>query len=684
MIDQVIQKFEYIGWAFEFALIAWGVGYFLLMHRANAKEIRLSNAPGFLPSSSELKRGVSEEQMARFSDCPILKELLAILRPKASEGLIQEEALLSALEDEVHGRGVMLKELAGALILTGLFCTFVSLSFELHSSKADVVKYQSVIRLVGLNWPAILGGLICTGLSSWARQLNESLFRNYRRWLESDIFPMLGASRGTMDQLKESLRQFNNTAGEMIKTMAPLQQMASVLQNFQSSIVCELAPAIRDSLVGVSVGLSDAAMKDLRALNAESKAAIARIVHDQARILSLYEGSEHRVVEIASSLQKVVSAVTSISDASTRVGNALSSCSDATMDLKSAVQANTAFGAEFVSGVEALTSAVGVTNGALRNHLLALPPLTASMEKSRQATEVAGVHLQTLIQGVQPVALALPALGPAVQSTSDRWQEAIIQMGEILESMSQRTSAIESTTKGLLGSLSTAAESASELNDHLAQIAPNLAIVTQNLATSDSRLERIAHVTVSAVESIRATESTLQSLSASVPGVVKSAQSLRDDVGSIGKSLGDSIDHLSQAQQAALSLPDALTKALQQELHTALFPTMDALKTSAQHVGELAGSLRDLSGKLHIGLGGLEAERNRFNPVRTPPKPGRPHIPLLPVEMASGSGRPGREQLALGESEGLLVSPGTSDGTKHEGDSYDGSNAAQGQTSHGE
>jgi hypothetical protein len=183
-----------LAWTIEFGLFIYVLVKFGLMWRTQVREMAYLRTGLSLPPVTALESGIDADAYREALSLPVLGSLLRVIAVKAKRRMIDEAVVIGAVEEDVFKRGAVFREVAAAAILVGLLCTFFTLYMELGSFNAEVLqaKYAQVVQLVGLNWPAVLVGLVASVCSACVRQWNDRLFAACRWWLEEKVFPSLG------------------------------------------------------------------------------------------------------------------------------------------------------------------------------------------------------------------------------------------------------------------------------------------------------------------------------------------------------------------------------------------------------------------------------------------------------------------------------------------------------------
>lgn len=459
-------------WAIEFGLLVYVLVKFWRMWRTQRREMGYLSTGMSLPSVTALENGIDPSVYREVLSLPVLGNLLRVIAVKAKRRLIDEAVVIAAVEEDVFKRGAVFREVAAAAILVGLLCTFLTLFMELGTFNAEVLqaKYAQVVQLVGLNWPAVLVGLVATVCSAGVRKWNDRLFAACRWWLEERVFPELGMARGTADLLRGSLEQFNKTTGHLIATMAPLQQLGTVMRGFQTSMVEQMVPAVKEAFSNVTVGLSDSALQEFHAFTLESRRLLARIAADHAKMLELYEAAERRTAQIETATLRAVSSLDSIGDRTGELVDVLRLNCERSAELTAVLPATTQVAYDLLDAIgkiELATSRLIVGASELSGKA---GPMTVALGEVKLAVEELKTTAASANEILRPALEIIPVFRSAVQVTSDRWQESVLQMAEMLEATIARAKKIEETSTSLSALLegisSTVPRVAAELERH--------------------------------------------------------------------------------------------------------------------------------------------------------------------------------------------------------------------------
>jgi hypothetical protein len=435
-----------------------------------------------LPPADEIKKGLSPERRGQCNRLKYLPELLDIVEPKAKAGTLQEESVISALEGRMLRGVTWFRELSSIFILAALVITF----FRLHQDLPKILSKRHVtaedlapiVPLVGANWPLIALGLLFYCGAALYDQIQLCRFKAYEGWLEADIFPHLGVSRSTSDQLAAALKQFTTTAATMNRSLAPLQQLGIVLSDFQTGLVNELVPAIKEGLQHVSIGLSDSAINKLT-VTADSSAHVLRALQDQqARMLTIMTASERRTAELAAtvdalahythcvslSLSKQAALLEASTSAADRLGTVVHDATEQMQGQSAALQAS-------VSALEGSLDNQGriieAQAGVIREMITLMSDanrklggLTGSMELA--VTQVKALDktvmtfaalLDSVVGPLKALAAAVPDFATRVNDLQERWQEAMLQMTSLAEEVTKRTGQIDGAALQLTESI---------------------------------------------------------------------------------------------------------------------------------------------------------------------------------------------------------------------------------------
>jgi predicted nucleic acid-binding Zn-ribbon protein len=407
---------------------------------------------GRLPHFMEVRAGEIRSRLREYTHLSHLEFVLNLVEPKARTGFLQEEAVVDALYDKIVNRSNWLRESSSILILLALAITFFNLHDKLsavlspHAGTFTPDTLRPVLELVGATWPLIFGGFLLYVLSLFEQCLQSKRFENWRHWLETAIFPEIGSSRSTADQLSSALTQFNNTVGQISQAIAPIQGLETALSGFQNGLIENLIPAVEKSLANVSVNLSTQAVEGLRDVTRESTRILRQIQDNQARILTVVIAAEQRSVAIGAAVQEVASQTSRVAAAMASNAERIESNTSAMTGLYQQLGTATA---TWEQRAATLNDTVGAAAQAIQNNADITRDLTRQtdslnlflVELGKQSSALTA-EVNSLSSAFAQVQSALaPIVGP-LQRTADsvgsftasalglqeRWQDAMLQM----------------------------------------------------------------------------------------------------------------------------------------------------------------------------------------------------------------------------------------------------------------
>jgi len=423
------------------------------------------------PNADELKNGLSRERREYFANIRHFQFVIDVIEPKVQAGTLQEEAVLSALEDRITGGTNVLREASSIAILAALTITFFTLHRELPAIFAKQPDLKGVMTLVGANWPLIGLGLVLYFLSTVWYAMTTRIFLLYRSWLESAIFPFLGLSRSTSDQLVAALAQFNGTVASMNGSLAPLQGLGIVLQQFQTGLVQQLVPALERGLRGISVGLSDRAVSDLREFVGNASSLFKTVQDHEARMLTLAAATERRTAELAAAVDAISDSSRSTAENLAAQAVRLEANTDAVRGFTRVVQEHSSsLSAELAvltraaqqlvtdleghgGKLEALQGATADAADAVGDVAKLLPEISSLIESGVCETRNAIVPIIGL---TEVVGSAVEVTRPVAEKFTDliaRWENAMLQMSSLADDIRSRTEAIENRSANLVSAL---------------------------------------------------------------------------------------------------------------------------------------------------------------------------------------------------------------------------------------
>lgn len=462
-------------------------------------ESRILHLRQGLPKADEIQGGLSPERKRKLPSVEYLPAILDIVEPKAKAGILQEDAILSALEGRILHRVNWFRELSSISILAALVFTFFKLHQELQGilSKQDLKgpDLAPIVPLVGANWPLIALGLVFYLAGVFYQRIAWYRFEAYQEWLESEIFPYLGVSRSTSNQLSTALSQFTNTAATMNRSLAPLQQLGTALAEFQNGLINELVPAIKEGLQHVSVGLTDTALNKLTA-STEGSARVVRALQDhQARMLTVLMAAEKRTGDLASAVEAVarhteligsaLSKQSPVVDANTsamrglgetiresggRLGTLSASLESNICVLEGAVSKQTRSIDSLSQSITGLGTIVSDADSTMRELRHLAREAAANMSALDRTVSVFGALLAPITEPLTKTAQALPDFATKVDELQARWQESMLQMSSLADEINSRTIKIEASTAEFTAALVSATSSLRVIDDRVVAV----------------------------------------------------------------------------------------------------------------------------------------------------------------------------------------------------------------------
>jgi uncharacterized protein YoxC len=425
-----------------------------------------------LPTVKELRDRTARSLLPQYSQLDHLEFVVELIEPRAEKGILQEEAVLGALHDRIVNQTDWYRESSAIAILLGLAITFWRLAQALPKTKTVTAEDLSpVLSLVGATWPLVGAGLILYGLSTVWQKLAWEHYDAWRHWLETAVFPELGASRSTLKKLDATLDEFTKVAGEITTLLMPIQGIAPALTTFQSDLIDRLVPAIKNGLSRASVGLSDQALRELRSAGTDSLRVVREIQDNQARILSISIAAQRNVAEIAASVSAVAQNAQAVACALEKHEPAL--------------QANSAAMVKFHSELEQYAGIIAVTSRDLTNaltanreavslsqttttgllaHVKALTPELSANVAALAALSASMAQVQSSIQSTEQILALIPdplratagCLPPLVQKldvVQSRWSEAMLQIAAMTDEIARRTNTLDEHARRLANAI---------------------------------------------------------------------------------------------------------------------------------------------------------------------------------------------------------------------------------------
>lgn len=408
--------------------------------------------------------------------------VIDMIEPKARKQILQEESVLSALHDRIVNATDGYRETSALCILSALVATFFTLNTGLgdlvNGAQINADSLKPILSLVGFSWPLIAAALALYFFSILKQHLAWQHFDAWRHWLETDIFPELGASRSTLDKLERALGDFNTTARNIGELLLPVQAIGPALHAFQGDLVQHLVPAIKDGLARVSVGLSDDALSEFRKATQHSARAVESIQDNQGRILTLTASSERRTAELAAAVNVIAAQSSNVAAALAQQAPALLDCTARINELSQTVgelDKNSHLRADgmrlTIQSVQQALHQQLEDGRRLTAALQSISPVLISADAMlREATaklgtvaETAGKADMTLASITEPLQRLSGTMEPFLAkaaSLDQRWQEAMLQMGALTDEIHTRTSSLEKTSSALTAALG---QSVSEL-----------------------------------------------------------------------------------------------------------------------------------------------------------------------------------------------------------------------------
>lgn len=571
------------------------------------------------PQSEELRGAISAERARDFSQHKAVEFVVKVIGPKAKAGLLQEESVLTAVEDFIFPRVCSLRELSAAAILSGLILTF----WTLH---AEFTKFQlrdggggglaPILQLLGATWPLIGLGLVANVSSSIREAINSKRFDLYRRWLEAEIFPRLGASRTTADRLEAALTEFNRTTAGMKSSLEPLQGLGASLSRFQGDMVTMLVPTLQAGLKNVSVGLSEAAASKLTA-NSDAAAHVLKTVQDhQSRMLALLTQAERRSAQLVSVVESVAQHSSGIATSLGIQANHLLASTSASRDLSEALnQTSLRLEGRFTTLENRLSALEGcldlqtrssdstnLTLAALLNTLRQTEPavkelcrhLQSILHNSDQLSDVVTKlrsEIQPIIPAVATVAGRMADFNTRAIGMQDRWQEAMLQMSTLAEEFGSRTKVIDDSARELTTILQGSTKALEGLDDRGKELVSNFGEFRQAAVLVTESNKQLGRT----FEDLQAVGQKLKHLGNSVTGhfsiwqrdtkdVFKKAQDAALSIEQSLSGVGRAVSGIESVNQAAETLSRRLAEVV--ELGR---PALDARVNGSPAHGELRG-----------------------------------------------------------------------------------------------
>lgn len=545
-----------VGWFFEFAYIAAGFTVFWRFRRRNSIERGADNE---LPDADAI-RNHGPETLAKYTNRPILAQMLRTLYSR--RGYIQEEEVVATVEEKVMSRGDSLRDWAALSILTALLFTFLTLYFEVRSSAASTdhnARLTAVFDLVGVNWPGILAGLICTVLAAVVRYQNISLLSEYRRWLDVDIFPNLSAARTTVDQLGKLTEELKGAVDKLSTGLQPLAQLPMVLSRFQTDVIGGFVPKLVEGIQSVPVSFSDTTVQQLRKMSGDSTKLIAQVTRDYGKLVLLSEQSERRQTEIAAGVAETVTALQELRQPVTEVASVLRDNRSATESVSLAL-------------VDVQTEIRG-----LRNEI----PSVAT------AIGTASTDIKALAQPI------------------DRTSQALNEIHPDLQSITVAVGAFTSGIQQIAGQITTLGEAVSEMLPEMRAYSSTLSNSTAAVATGLTSFEGEIK---GSVADARVVASSILAEARSLDGTLTSAQkAVSHAEHSLVDSVRDLFDNAQKAREVEEHAMADAGLALQAATAGIEKTITHAARTLAAALGE-AGELAEKYRGLELAMSGLEKD----------------------------------------------------------------------------
>ncbi len=397
--------------------------------------------------------------------------LIDSLKRGAQTGTLQEEPIISALEDRLVHDKSLLREVPALCILFALLITFYMLFSKLpHMFDNQVPDLRPIIALVGANFWLIGAGFLFSVGSLFERRINLCRFEIYRQWLEREIFPFLGVARTTGDRLAAALETFSSTVKKIEEAIYPISGLASVMQGFQENLIAEMIPALTKGMKKVQIGLSDAAIGELQKTTVESTRALREMKDQQAKMLSLITSGERRSAELASYVSAIATQTGVVAKVLQDQSTILTTNNLSLAQVHASVEESTKSNVLLTSSLARLDKSTVSHIQVLENLAQDLSGLSAlvrgtdddlkELHKSSMGVQ-AGLSDLVTSEGslrseveqsrgvITHASKALTAALADVSDLKDRWSEAMLQMASLIEDISKQTGTFEKSATTL-------------------------------------------------------------------------------------------------------------------------------------------------------------------------------------------------------------------------------------------
>lgn len=477
-----------------------------------------------LPTVEELRNRKAKSLFREYTQLKHLEFVIELIEPRAEKGILQEEAVLNALHDRIVNRLDWYREGSAIAILAALAITFWKLAQTMPEAKTLTAEnLLPILSLVGATWPLVGLGLVLYGLSTVWQTLVWEHYDAWRHWLETVVFPELGASRSTLKKLDATLEEFTNVARQITELLMPIQGLSPALAAFQGDLINLLVPAIKDGLSRASVSLSDQAIRELRSASSDSLRAVREIQDNQARILSISVAAERNVAEIAASVSAVAQKAEAVASALEKHEPALQANSAAVArlhsELEQSITAIAALSRDLINAVTAHREVVDSSRTAtaelmvevrglrpmLAGNTAALGVLSTGIAQVQSSIEATEEILALLPAPLRATAESMPALVQNLGAVQSRWSEAMLLIAAITDEITRQTNTLDEHARRL-------ADALGENNVHLQTTSTELSDARSDLGLLRKDLGTLAAGTQDIVTAFRDLQAMAQKL----------------------------------------------------------------------------------------------------------------------------------------------------------------------------
>lgn len=477
-----------------------------------------------LPTVEELRNRTAKSLLPKYTKLEHLKFVIELVEPRAEKGILQEEAVLNALHDRIVNRIDWYREGSAIAILAALAITFWKLAQTMPKAKTVTAEnLLPMLSLVGATWPLVGLGLVLYGLSTVWQKLVWEHYDAWRHWLESVVFPELGASRSTLKKLDATLEEFTNVARQITTLLMPIQGLSPALAAFQGDLINLLVPAIKDGLSRASVSLSDQAIRELRSASSDSIRAVREIQDNQARILSISVAAERNVAEIAASVSAVAQKAQAVASALEKHEPAVQANNAAVArlhsELERSIAAFAALSRDLINAMTAHREAVDSSRTTtaelmadvkslrleLSSNTAALGGMSTGIAQVQSSIKATEQILTLLPAPLRTTAESMPALVKNLDAVQSRWSEAMLLIAAITDEIVRRTNTLDEHARRL-------ADALGENNVHLQATSTGLSDTRSDLGLLREDLVTLAAGTQNIVTAFRDLQAMAQKL----------------------------------------------------------------------------------------------------------------------------------------------------------------------------